>query len=138
MTEANPIKVTRVDHVVLRVMQLDKMIEFYCNVLGCRLERSLDDIGLAQLRAGDSLIDLLDATSEFGKSTGEAPDHSAHNVDHICLLIEPWNEDLIVDHLAQLGVNHDEISSRYGATGYGPSIYLKDPEGNTVELKGQA
>lgn len=136
MQPANPINVTRIDHVVLRVVDLDGMIAWYRDVLGCRLERGPGNIGLAQLRAGDSLIDLVDVDSRLGKLGGRHPDHGAPNVDHVCLLVVPWQEDLIVRHLESHGVKVAEVASRYGATGMGPSIYIRDPEGNTIELKG--
>jgi catechol 2,3-dioxygenase-like lactoylglutathione lyase family enzyme len=136
MQAANPINVTRIDHVVLRVADLEGMIAWYRDVLGCRLERGPDDSGLAQLRAGDSLIDLVDAGSELGRAGGRLPEHGAPNVDHVCLQVLPWDEALIVEHLRRHSVEVGDIASRYGATGRGPSLYIRDPEGNTIELKG--
>ncbi|MDJ0941770.1 MAG: VOC family protein [Woeseiaceae bacterium] len=136
MQTANPINISRIDHVVLRARDPAAMLAFYVNVLGCRLERSLDEVGLLQLRAGQSLIDLVDMGRELGKAGGKPPDQGAPNMDHVCLLVKPWNEAAILAHLEAHGVVAGEVASRYGATGQGPSIYLKDPEGNTVELKG--
>ena len=136
-TTPNPINITRIDHVVLRVSGIERMIAFYCDVLGCRLERGPGDNGLAQLRAGDSLIDLVDIAGPLGNS-GKAPDQSAPNIDHVCLQVRPWDEAAVRNHLQARGVAAGPIASRYGATGQGPSIYLEDPEGNTVELKGTA
>lgn len=135
-TEANPINIQAIDHVVLRVNDLEKMIAFYHDVLGCRLERGPGEIGLAQLRAGRSLIDLVDAGGPLGRQAGRAPDHGAPNMDHVCLQVSPWDEQAILAHLGKWGVEAADIEQRYGATGMGPSIYLQDPEGNTVELKG--
>jgi len=136
MSNANPINIKRIDHVVLRVSDLDKMIDFYRNVLGCRLERGLGDGRLAQLRAGDSLIDLVDADGRLGRQGGGAPDHDAPNVDHVCFLVQPWDTETVLKHLHRFEVQHGEVGSRYGATGQGPSVYIKDPEGNNIELKG--
>lgn len=136
MSGANPINITQIDHVVLRVENLEVMLAFYRDVLGCRLERGPSDIGLAQLRAGRSLIDLVDVNGELGRQGGGAPDQSAPNVDHLCLLIDPWDAGAIQRHLADHSVEADDIEQRYGATGFGPSIYIRDPEGNRVELKG--
>jgi catechol 2,3-dioxygenase-like lactoylglutathione lyase family enzyme len=138
MQAANPINLTRIDHVVLRVVDLDGMIAWYRDVLGCRLERGPDASGLAQLRAGDSLIDLVAADGPLGRAAGDVPDHRAPNVDHVCLLVDPWDEARIAAQLAKHGVEPGEVANRYGATGMGPSIYIRDPEGNTIELKGQA
>ena len=129
MQQANPINVRGIDHVVVRVVDLDAMIDFYCDVLGARLERLVSEFGLAQLRAGDALIDLLDAGDR-------APDRDAPNMDHVCLRVEPWDDDAIRTHLQSHGVELAETGTRYGASGYGPSMYISDPEGNTVELKG--
>ncbi len=136
MQTANPLNLTRIDHVVIRARDMDAMIAFYRDVLGCRLERGPGELGLAQLRAGDSLIDLVDVDGPLGKQGGEAPDGRAPNMDHVCFQVEPWDAEDILEHLHRLGVETGEVEIRYGATGMGPSIYLKDPEGNNLELKG--
>lgn len=136
MRRPNPVNVRAIDHVVIRATDLASMLTFYIDVLGCRLERSLDDVGLVQLRAGESLIDLVDAASPLGKQGGGTPDRHAPNMDHFCLRLEPWDPDALRTHLEAHGVEVGEVGTRYGATGPGPSIYIRDPEGNTVELKG--
>ena len=136
MTDANPINITRIDHVVLRVENLPSMIRFYRDALGCRLEKGPGDSGLAQLRCGDSLIDLVAVDSPLGKAGGGAPDHGAPNVDHVCFLVDPWDAELVRERLVAHGIDADDVANRYGATGYGPSIYFDDPEGNRIELKG--
>jgi glyoxylase I family protein len=134
MPAANPINVTRIDHVVIRCVDLPIMLAFYRDVLGCRLERGPGELGLLQLRAGDSLIDLVDISGKLGGS-GKAPTRTGPNMDHVCLQVDPWDEAAILDHLAANGVGAGAVATRYGATGQGPSIYLEDPEGNTIELK---
>lgn len=136
MRAANPLNVTHIDHVVIRVRNLERMIAFYETVVGCRLERGPGELGLAQLRAGNSLIDLVDAAGPLGLKAGDPPDHRAPNMDHVCLQVAPWDEATIVAHLERHDVQFGAVESRYGASGMGPSIYLEDPEGNTVELKG--
>lgn len=138
MNTPNPINITRIDHVVLRVNDLERMISFYRDVLGCRLERGPGELRLAQLRAGDSLIDLVESSGPLGLQGGAPPDHGAPNVDHICFLVQPWDAGAVLEQLRKHGVNHGEVESRYGATGQGPSVYITDPEGNTIELKGPA
>lgn len=131
------IKIQGIDHVVLRVRDLAQMLGFYQNVLGCQLERTETDLGLYQLRAGQSLIDLVPVDSILGSKGGDAPEpHHKHNVDHLCLRVEPFDPDAIIAFLHQNGVTAGEVTRRYGAQGFGLSIYIKDPEGNTVELKG--
>jgi glyoxylase I family protein len=136
MRQPNPINVRAIDHVVIRAVDVEGMLTFYTDVLGCRLERTLSDLGLTQLRAGESLIDLIDAASPLGRQGGSTPDHDAPNMDHLCLRVHPWDADLIRAHLETHDVEVGDIADRYGATGPGPSLYLRDPEGNTVELKG--
>ncbi len=136
MQQANPINITHIDHLVIRVNDLDNMIAFYRDVLGCKLERGPGEGGLAQRRAGLSLLDLVDANGPLGRQGGDKPDHAAPNMDHFCLQIVPWNGDAIQAHLREHGVEVGEIVTPYGALGVGPSLYISDPEGNTVELKG--
>lgn len=131
-----PFQLARIDHVVLRVHDLPAMQRFYCEVLGCREERRQDEIGLVQLRAGDSLIDLVALDGKLGRLGGAGPGTEGHNMDHLCLQVENYDEATIVAHLKAHGVRVGEIGSRYGAKGEGPSIYLYDPQGNMVELKG--
>ena len=92
--------------------------------------------GLTQLRAGQSLIDLVAVDGEIGRKGGAAPGKKGHNMDHLCLRIEPFDASALLAHLVSNGVGVGEIKSRYGADGYGPSLYVSDPEGNVVELKG--
>lgn len=129
-------RIKEIDHLVLRVVDLDRMLSFYCSVLGCKVERSKEDIGLIQLRAGRSLIDLVPVDSELGKSGGVAPGREGRNLEHFCLRIEPFDETEIRNQLAAYGVEGGKVDLRYGAEGFGPSIYITDPEGNVVELKG--
>ena len=131
-----PFRLLQIDHVVLRVRDTANMIAFYCDVLGCSVERRQDAIGLVQLRAGSSLIDLVDIDGKLGRAGGAAPGAEGHNMDHLCLRAEPFDRDAIVAHLQAHDVRIGEFGSRYGAEGEGPSQYLFDPEGNLVELKG--
>ncbi|QLC24394.1 VOC family protein [Parasphingopyxis algicola] len=130
------INVTAIDHVVFRVKGIDRVAQFYIDVIGARLEKRNDEIGLWQLRIGASLIDLVPVDGVLGAKGGRPPEAEGHNVDHVCLRVSPWNEDAIRAHLSSHGIDNAEIVSRYGAEGDGPSIYLDDPEGNVIELKG--
>lgn len=130
------IRIREIDHLVLRVRQLEPMLAFYRDVLGCPVERRRDDLGLVQLRAGHSLIDLVPVDGELGRMGGAAPGDEGHNLDHLCLRVEPFDGEGIRAYLRSHGAEAGEIASRYGAEGEGPSIYVRDPEGNTVELKG--
>lgn len=130
-----PISFKNIDHVVLRVRDLDVMMLFYVDTLGLSVEKIQADIGLYQLRAGDALIDLVPVDSELGKKGGPAPAADGHNMDHFCLGLADTNADAARALLQDKGVDVGPVERRYGAGGTGPSIYLQDPEGNTVELK---
>lgn len=135
-TEDIPFRVRRLDHVVLRIRDLAKSLSFYVDVLGCTVERRQDAIGLIQLRAGDSLIDLVPLDGALGRMGGAGPNREGRNVDHVALQIVPYDETKIRAHLKMHGVETGESGRRYGAEGDGPSVYVRDPDGNTVELKG--
>ena len=124
------------DHLVLRTADVAALSDFYCRVLGCAVERNVESLGLTQLRAGAALIDLVDVAGEIGRMGGAGPGDEGLNLDHFCLRIDPWDEAAMRAHLSAHGVEAGPTEQRYGAEGQGPSIYLKDPDGNTVELKG--
>ena len=124
------------DHVVLRTANVERMVAFYGGVLGCPVERRVDDLGLIQMRAGASLIDLIDVNGEIGRAGGAAPGADARNLDHYCLRVDDFDAEAIRTHLSNHGVEPGEPARRYGADGFGQSIYFQDPDGNTVELKG--
>ena len=95
------ISIRGIDHVVLRVKDIEAMRRFYCDVLGASHVAYRPELRMSHLRAGSCMIDLVAAS-----------------------------------HLERHGVAAGEMRNRYGAEGNGPSIYLTDPEGNRVELKG--
>ena len=130
------IRVREIDHVVLRVSDAAAMLAFYRDALGCLVERRQDDIGLIQLRAGRSLIDLVPVDGKLGRMGGAAPGEEGRNMDHLCLRAEPFDREAIVAYLETHGVRVGDFGVRYGAEGEGPSQYLFDPEDNLVELKG--
>jgi catechol 2,3-dioxygenase-like lactoylglutathione lyase family enzyme len=129
------INIQGIDHVVFRVVDLEKVASFYIEVLGARWEKKQEEIGLYQLRVGSALVDLVPVDGRLGRMGGAAPGKEARNVDHVCFRVLPWDGEAILGQLRELGIA-GEIVSRYGAEGDGPSIYLADPEGNNLELKG--
>lgn len=129
-------QVLGLDHVVLRVRDVPAALRFYCDVLGCREERRIDALGLIQLRAGRSLIDLVDVSAPLGRAGGAPPGVEGRNVDHIALRIDPFEAEALAAHLRAHGVEPGDVGRRYGAEGDGPSMYVRDPDGNVVELKG--
>ena len=131
-----PIRLRGLDHVVLRVADVARAQRFYRDVLGCKVERTLEELGLYQLRAGAHLIDLVDVAAPLGRAGGPGPGAEGRNVDHFALQVSPFDEAAIRAHLEAHGVEVGEVAQRYGAEGSGPSLYIRDPDGNVVELKG--
>jgi catechol 2,3-dioxygenase-like lactoylglutathione lyase family enzyme len=130
------IRIREIDHLVLRVVDLERMVRFYCDALGCTVERRQEALGLVQLRAGASLLDLVPVDGRLGRAGGAAPGAEGRNLDHFCFRVEPFDEEAIRRDLQACGVTAGPVASRYGAEGEGPSVYVTDPEGNVVELKG--
>jgi catechol 2,3-dioxygenase-like lactoylglutathione lyase family enzyme len=123
------IVIRNIDHVVIRAADIDRALAFYCGVLGCVEVRRVASIGLVQLQAGAAMIDLIDAS-------GDPPANGAANMDHFALRLEAFDEAGIRAHLAAHGIAAGPLQQRFGAQGRGPSLYIEDPDGNVVELKG--
>ncbi len=135
-TRSGPVAVRGLDHIVLRVADIDTAIDWYTRVLGATVERRIASFGLYQLRLGASLIDLVPVKSKAGRAGGGAPGKTKRNLDHFAVQLEAFDARKIRAYLRRRGVAPGEIARRYGAEGHGPSMYLTDPDGNTVELKG--
>lgn len=129
-----PIKIRQIDHVVIKTHDMEQSLEFYCKTLGCVIERTEPAALLVQLRAGMCLIDLLDVSdgNEYQQNDRE------QNMDHFCLTLNDWDEKVIREFLIERGHSISDTVSRHGAEGNGPSLYLKDPDGNRIELKKSA
>ena len=136
MSAAVPFTILGLDHVVLRVRDVAALERFYGEVIGCSLEHRQPALGLVQLRAGRALIDLVDVAGKIGREGGDPPGREGRNMEHFCLRIEPFDAAALAAHLRRHGVEPGEVAPRFGADGEGPSLYLLDPEGNRVELKG--
>ena len=130
------IRVRMIDHIVLRTDRVESMVRFYSKVLGCKVERTLPpETGLTQLRAGKSLIDIVAVDSQLGRAGGGPPTAKDNNLDHFCLQIESIREIDLRDWLKSQGIDSGQFEIRYGAEGFGPSVYIDDPDGNVVELR---
>lgn len=128
--------IQHIDHLVLRVKSLETVRRFYQDILGCKLERENTSLGLYQMRAGSSLIDLVPVDQEIGRTGGSAPGSEGHNLHHFCLRVDPFNADNILRFLQERNIGASPVEQRYGAEGMGPSLYISDPENNMIELKG--
>jgi catechol 2,3-dioxygenase-like lactoylglutathione lyase family enzyme len=133
-----PFALRKLDHIVLRVADLKASLDFYLDVLGCTMDKEQAQIGLYQVRAGESLIDLVPLDQPLGQIGGAGPSREGRNVDHFAIQIAPFDDAAIRAHLARFHIEVADAGRRYGAEGNGPSIYVRDPDGNTVELKGPA
>ncbi len=131
-----PFRLRKLDHVVLRVRDLETSLAFYRDVLGCPVDKVQDRIGLWQVRAGESLIDLVPLDGMLGKRGGAGPGEEGRNLDHFAIQVTPFDEAAIRAHLSAHEIDVVEAGMRYGAEGDGPSVYIRDPDGNIVELKG--
>lgn len=129
------INIVGIDHLVLRTTQLTEMTTFYCQYLGCIVEREIPELGLTQLRAGKALIDLVLVDSELGRIGGGPATTKENNLDHFCLQLTAASMESLQVYLSDCGITFEQAQRRYGATGFGLSLYVQDPDGNTVELK---
>lgn len=129
-------KILGIDHVVLRVRDAERSTAFYCDVLGCTVERRQEAVGMVQLRAGDALIDLVALDGVLGRKGGAAPGVEGRNMDHLCLRVAGFDPAAVTTHLAAHGITAEAPASRFGAGGQGLSIYFTDPDGNHLELRG--
>ena len=135
----HPIRMRGLDHVVLRVADLERAKVFYRDVIGCPEEKWQPELGLMQMRCGTSLIDLVDVNGKLGREGGALAGAEGRNMDHFCITLMAFDEAALRAHLNQHGVDPGEIAAvRYGSEGYGRSFYIKDPDGNTLELKAPA
>lgn len=130
------VRIREIDHLVLRVKDIETMRRFYCEVLGAQHVAYRPQFGMSHLRVGSAMLDLVEVDGPLGKQGGAGPGSEGRNMDHFCFRVEPFDQEAICEHLRKHGVQVGDIRRRFGAEGNGVSIYLTDPEGNTVELKG--
>lgn len=131
-------RIVGLDHIVLRVRDMERMVAFWRDALGCEVEKVQAELGLVHIRAGAALIDLVDLAGKLGREGGRGPEAEGRNLDHFCLRVEPFEPDAILARLAAHGIAAEPPKRRFGAEGYGLSIYFADPEGNRIEIKGPA
>lgn len=118
-------KVTGIDHLVLRSNNIEKMVNFYVNILGFSIEKINEDIGITHFRMGDHLLDLLKVTEKPSKEK---------NLEHFCLRILPFDYESLKHYFQQHNIELLRYGKRYSAQGMGDSFYIKDPDGNEIEF----
>lgn len=121
---------------VLIVSDLARSLAFYRDVLGLEVDRRRDDLRMIHMRAGSSLVDLQEADARVRSHDAGSGPKATHNLDHLCLKIADFDAETARAELIQLGISVGEMDVRYGASGHGQSLYLQDPDGNGLELRG--
>jgi catechol 2,3-dioxygenase-like lactoylglutathione lyase family enzyme len=119
-----------IDHVVLYVTESERALRFYTQVLGLALERVIEDLQIYQIRCGRNLIDLR--VLPQGKTLAEKEERG---IDHLCLMMQGDVDTIVIylkEHNVPIVFGPVEL---YGATGFGTSMYVLDPDGHTLELK---
>ncbi len=132
-----PFSLVGLDHVVFLVDDMPCALEFYASVLGCVPGYSYPALGMEQVWCGSALIVLWDVTHP-GASSAIPPVAGGRNVDHLCIATSPFAPAAMRRHLADHGVKIEREAVHGGARGMGHSFYIKDPFGNTLEIKGPA
>ena len=132
---APPFRLEGIDHILLLVDGMAEARAFYEEVLSCRFEEALPQYGMAVLRAGAALINLVDISAAEG-SWALPQVTGGRNLDHYCLALGPCDEKALRQHLAHHGIEIIEELIHAGARGESLSLYVRDPSGNVIELKG--
>ncbi len=129
------VKITELDHIGLRVKDVEASLRFYSELLGLKAERVDEwrkgEIGFPSVRLdADTLIDFFLSEKKFDNANKEI------NQDHFCLVIEPTDMEHLKTRLEELGVRiHAGPGKRWGAHGDATSLYMYDPDQNVVELR---
>ncbi len=127
------------DHLVLRTENIEGLRDFYRQI-GCEVVKDqTTTLGLLQLRLGASMLDLIDVNGELGQQGGCGPGRHGRNLDHFAVRVEPFDAEQILNFCEQRGITAMQAKQPLlGAEGYGPAVYIEDPDGNRIELKGPA
>lgn len=134
-SQTPPFEIHGIDHVVFLVDDMDKALGFYRDLLGCKVGYEYPNLGMVQVWAGVSLIVLWDITHP-GAKRAIPPISNGRNVDHVCLALGRFDPDEMKKFLEASEIQIVEEANHGGARGVGYSIYVNDPFGNKLELKG--
>lgn len=129
------VKITEMDHIVLRVKDVEVSLKFYCETLGMQSERveqwKAGDVRFPSARLNaDTIIDFFATDQEPIAKDG------VKNQDHYCMVIEPTDMDELKAKFEAMGVEIQAgPGNRWGSHGDGISLYIYDPDNNVVELR---
>jgi glyoxylase I family protein len=123
---APPFELLGLDHLLLHVRGMAEAELFYCGVLGCEVKHRMGRLGMIELSAGVTLVDIDDPNGAWALDGAER----GRNLDHFAILTDGWDEPAMRAWLARHGVAIEEERAEEGEL----SFYLRDPSGNLVEL----
>ncbi|MGQ0742550.1 MAG: VOC family protein [Alphaproteobacteria bacterium] len=125
------------DHLSLTCRHAAATRKFYASVLGFRVSARMPQWGMTEISAGDATIVLVDAESDRG-SWAKSTRGAGENVHHFCLRLKSFDEIAFRTLLAKRGVAIEEEQREMTPKGMEHAFYVRDPEGNLVELRGVA
>ena len=129
------VSVTGFDHLVLTCRKARATRAFYEGLLGFRVTNELPQWGMTELTAGNAVIVLVDATSKEGEWAA-SPKGEGENMNHYCLRLKSFDEAGLRTLLARNGIAIEEEQHEHTSEGAEHAFYVRDPDGNYVELRG--
>ena len=129
------VKITEMDHIVLRNKDVEESLRFYTEVLGLQAER-VDRWSAGEIRFPSARINADTIIDFFGSDQDPIGKEGIKNQDHFCMVIEPTDMEELKNKFVEMGVAIQAgPGKRWGSHGDGISLYIYDPDDNVVELR---
>ena len=129
------VKITEMDHIVLRVKDVEESLRFYCETLGMPSER-VDQWRAGEVRFPSARLNADTIIDFFGTDQETIGKDGVKNQDHYCMVIEPTDMEELKAKFEAMGVEIQAgPGNRWGSHGDGISLYIYDPDNNVVELR---
>ena len=129
------VKITEMDHIVLRNKDVEESLRFYTEVLGLQAER-VDRWRAGEIRFPSARINADTIIDFFGSEQDPIGKEGIKNQDHFCMVIEPTDMEELKNKFVEMGVAIQAgPGKRWGSHGDGISLYIYDPDDNVVELR---